>query len=148
MPGEESIRKQQYYGHKRNLFWIFIGEILNFDSNIEYQNKIEILQKNKIALWDVLEKCERTGSLDSNIITNSEVPNDFFSLFSSYKRIKRICFNGKKAYSSFNKHLLKANPSILKDKTVYLLPSTSPANASIPVDIKLQKWKDALLFKF
>lgn len=61
MPGEESIRKQQYYANSRNLFWEIMGNIFDFDKNEEYEVKIEIIKKNKIALWDVIDKCNRKG---------------------------------------------------------------------------------------
>ena len=40
-----------------------------------FEEKIALLQTNKIGLWDVLENCERKGSLDIHIKNHKE--NDF-----------------------------------------------------------------------
>ena len=144
MPGEQSLQKVQYYGHPRNVFWIIMGELLNFDPKIAYEKKLNKLKEEKIALWDVLDVCERKGSLDSSIISKSEIANNFNSFFSHHKKIKKICFNGQKAHQSFIKHILKKFPQITKNIEIYILPSTSPANASIPFEKKLLEWKNAI----
>jgi G:T/U-mismatch repair DNA glycosylase len=43
-----------------NFSSLFISEI--------YIEKIKLLQENRLGLWDVLENCERKGSLDVHII--------------------------------------------------------------------------------
>ncbi len=144
MPGEQSLIKHQYYGHPRNVFWVIIGTLFNFDPDIEYKKKLSKLKENKIALWDVLKTCERKGSLDSNIISDSEEVNDFFAFLSSHKKIKKICFNGQKAHQTFVKHVLKKFPQITQDIEIHTLPSTSPANASITFKKKLTEWENIL----
>lgn len=76
-----------------------------------YQERLELLRKNHIALWDSIDSCIREGSLDSAIC--DEVPNDFKALFAKYPKIKTICFNGGKSFQCFKKY----NKDILKDKT-------------------------------
>ncbi len=138
MPGIRSLELNQYYGHPRNLFWNFIGEICGASPKFDYQKRIEILREFGIALWDVLHYCERKGSLDSDIVTSSEVPNDIPGLLAKYPDIHLIAFNGKKAEKAFRKHIL---PELADGKITLLpLPSTSPANASIPKAEKLQRW--------
>jgi hypoxanthine-DNA glycosylase len=59
-----------------------------------------VLQVNKIGLWDVLENCERQGSLD---IHKNQKENDFESLFRLFPNIKTIVFNGKESHKYFCK---------------------------------------------
>ncbi|MCI9844878.1 DNA-deoxyinosine glycosylase [Flavobacterium pectinovorum] len=135
MPGTKSLETQQYYGHAQNNFWRFMFEILNEDFTQDYENKKTLLIKNKIALWDVLQFCERIGSLDSAI--KNEVPNDFEQFLRQHPNIKTILFNGQKAAAFFKKHV-----SVKDNKYQFiLLPSTSPANAGKPFESKLNEWK-------
>ena len=68
IPGIASLTKQEYYAHPRNHFWKIIYTLLS-NSTISpiFEEKIELLQTNKIGIWDVLENCERKGSLDIHI---------------------------------------------------------------------------------
>lgn len=139
MPGGESLRQEQYYAHPRNKFWEIMGEILNFDYQIPYLERLRLLRNNKIALWDVAHSCVRPGSLDSNI--KEETPNDFETFFKKCPKIKLIVFNGQTARKLFIKH--KKNMDI-PDLELRLAPSTSPANASYTYQQKLAEWKRAL----
>ena len=146
MPGSISLEKNEYYAHPRNLFWKIIESTFDIPLELTYGKRIDRLIYNKLALWDVLQHCQRKGSLDSNIMTTSEEANNFLAFFEHYNHIKRICFNGTKAFNAFKKHILKNNPSVSDQYQLITLPSTSPANASIPTSIKYEKWKDALDF--
>ena len=77
-PGDESIEKQEYYSSSSNNFWKLVGKIIEIDLELPYKEKIEILLKNHIGLWDVMRSCEREGSLDRNI--KRFTPNDFSNL--------------------------------------------------------------------
>ena len=89
--------------------------------------------KNQIALWDVLEACVRSGSLDSAIV--QEVPNDFNSFLKAHPNIKHIYFNGQKAAAYFKKYIKPEN-----DYHLTTMPSTSPAHAGKSFDAKLMEW--------
>jgi len=140
MPGTKSLEIQQYYGHVQNNFWRFMFEILNEDFSNDYQIKKALLLKNKIALWDVLQFCERIGSLDSAI--KNEIANDFEQFLKQHANIKTIIFNGQKATAFFKKYVYINNA----DYQLITLPSTSPANASKPFAAKLEEWKIIRLF--
>ncbi len=144
MPGEESLRQQQYYAHPRNLFWEFMGDMFGFDKSIPYSMRLEKLKQNKIALWDVVYQCKRPGSLDSEIKISTTEPNDFVSFFEKYKGIKTVFFNGKKAEALFKRFIIKKNLLINYNLSFYQLPSTSPANASITREIKIKEWSKIL----
>jgi hypoxanthine-DNA glycosylase len=68
------------------------------DNSITYKEKKLFLLKNKLALWDVIESCERDGSSDNKI--KNEVINNFEALFNTHD-FKKVIFNGKKAAKLF-----------------------------------------------
>ena len=134
MPGAQSLAMNEYYGHPRNLFWKLISAVFNDQLPTDYHQKKEILLRNKIAVWDVLQACERQGSLDNAI--KKEVPNDFTKFLDEHSNIKLIAFNGQKAAAFFKKHV-----RLTKEYTFITLPSTSPAHAGKSFEQKLKEWK-------
>ena len=144
MPGEMSLTAQQYYAHPRNVFWKILSEVFDFDIGLDYSQRLRQLKLQKIALWDVLQSCERIGSLDSNIVKQTEVANDFAGFFKQHKQLKRICFNGGKARDAFNKHVLNRHLKFKQQFDFYALPSTSPAHAAMNYETKLLHWRKAL----
>lgn len=142
MPGVASLNAQQYYAHPRNLFWMFLFEAFATPYNPltppTYDEKITFALQHHIGFWDAAHTCSRTGSLDTHI--KNVVPNDFQRLFSLYPQIHTLLFNGKTAFNLFSRFY----QSLLTDKKYFILPSTSPANASIPLDEKRELWMKAL----
>ena len=134
MPGTKSLELNQYYGHTQNNFWKFIFTILKEDLSTDYETRKALLHKNKIALWDVLQYCDRVGSLDSAI--KNEIANDFEAFLKQHPNIKTILFNGQKAVVFFKKYV-----HLEKSYQLITLPSTSPANASKTFQSKLDEWK-------
>lgn len=100
MPGKQSLKKNEYYGHGGNRFWEVITELLGGSVYDDYKSRCSILLSNGIALWDVLESCERESSLDKDI--RNPVPNDFGKLFRQYPKIQTIIFNGNPPYEQYN----------------------------------------------
>jgi TDG/mug DNA glycosylase family protein len=147
MPSVISLDKAEYYAHSRNCFWWIMSEIYNFDINQSYDQRCELLLQNKIAVWDVLHDCERQGSLDSAIVRNSEVVNDFQKLFLNYTSLTKVIFNGAAAERIFKRYVakLKVNQSIdFQIEKWHRCPSTSPAHASLTKQSKLHSWSLAL----
>ncbi|MEM7183855.1 MAG: DNA-deoxyinosine glycosylase [Spirochaetota bacterium] len=148
MPGEESIRKQEYYGNPKNLFWDIVYRILqpkwDFFATVHdtepYHKRLQLLQENKIALSDNLQYCDRIGSLDKNI--RNHVKNDFASFFHKYQNIRRVVCNGELAYKYFK----ESNQTICGVRNIVItkVPSTSSANASNSF-AKLRDWKKEIL---
>jgi hypoxanthine-DNA glycosylase len=136
MPGEESLRQQQYYAHPRNLFWDIMGELFGAGRELPYEERLAVLRKNGVALWDVAHTCRRKGSLDS-MMTEVEA-NDFAALFADAPQIHTIFFNGQTAATLFRKLVL---PELKRELELIILPSTSPANASIPPANKKAVWR-------
>lgn len=138
MPGIASLTKQEYYGNPRNHFWRIRYTL--FDTlpvSDSFEEKIQLLQKNKIGLWDVLENCERKGSLDIHIKNHKE--NDFEMLFKQYPEIHTIVFNGKESHKYFIKKFGQ-----IEGITYYVMPSTSPANTMF-FENKLKIWSTGFL---
>jgi TDG/mug DNA glycosylase family protein len=116
-------------------------KILSIPLAAEYEARCSMLKAKRVSLWDVLKICARSSSLDSDIVESSIVPNDFEGFLASHPNIELICFNGAKAEKSFTKHVLPNLQSALLRTSLVRLPSTSPANASIPVEVNLNKWE-------
>lgn len=99
--------------------------------NMPYETlpqKLQILQKHRLALWDIIGSCERKNSSDANL--KNIQPNDIPTLLQNYPNIEIIAFTGKKAFKLYSRHF--ANLAI---KTI-LLPSPSPAYAAMRFDEK------------
>lgn len=144
MPGVASLRQAQYYAHPRNAFWPLAARIFGFDAGLGYDERLQALRANRVALWDVLQACERPGSLDADIRGDTLVPNDFNAFLDRYPSIARICFNGAKAAAMFRRHALPNLPAAASIQ-FFELPSTSPAHASASFAQKLAAWEPALI---
>lgn len=139
MPGQVSLGAQEYYAHPRNAFWPIMGELVGALPALSYTDRCNILTTKGIAVWDVIKSCRRTSSLDSDIEQSSITINDFTDFFQKHPRINKVFFNGKTAELNFKRFVLP----VLKDKTLILkgLSSTSPANAAITFQKKLDNWR-------
>lgn len=139
MPGIASLEAAQYYAHKHNLFWKLLFEATGTPYEApDFEFKKKTLLTYGFGLWDAAQSCTREGSLDADI--KNAVPNDFAGLFNRYPGIVRLLFNGQTAFKLFKRF----NSALLEEKTYLVLPSTSPANASIPLAERRQKWLEAL----
>jgi len=139
MPGAASLAARQYYAHPQNTFWRILSLLLMFDRNAPYAIKIAAMKSAQIAVWDVLKSCIRSGSADAMIERDTQMPNDFSTFFRKHRGITHVFFNGTAAEIFFRRHALRetAAPSIRYGS----LPSTSPANASLSFEEKLQAWR-------
>ena len=132
-PGEASLAAQQYYAHPRNQFWALLSTILDEDLVTQsYENRLKKLRTHRIGLWDVIAACAREGSLDSAI--RDVRHNDFALLKQQCPSLKRVCFNGK---TSGKQAPLFAEAGF----DTLLLPSSSPAYASMTFAQKLERWR-------
>ena len=138
-PSVKSREVMFYYGHPQNRFFKVLTKVFKDDSSINaIEERKAFLVKHKIALYDVIEECDITGSSDSSI--TNVTPVDISAILCKYPSIKVIGVNGGKAKELFNKYLL---PLVGDTKVVYL-PSTSPANAKMRVDDLVKEYKRLL----
>lgn len=142
MPGLASLNANEYYAHPRNQFWPIVCALLGIDALLPYESRLNALHDNGIAVWDVIKDCSRNGSLDSAIVKQTIVPNDFVIFFRKYPSIRSVFFNGATAENLFRKFYLTAAQKVCQDTRNYKrLPSTSPANAALSLERKLETWK-------
>ena len=99
------------------------------------------VRRKRGRYWDVLQSCTRHSSLDSDIDDRSIVTNDFRTFFEEHPSISRLFFNGAKAESVYTMQVLPGLPARQAEISLQRLPSTSPANASMTVERKLEKWR-------
>jgi len=139
MPGKASLNAQRYYAHPHNAFWRIMTVLLEVPPDAAYIARVRALQDAKLAVWDVLQSCERHGSLDSSIRRDSEVANNFATFFAQHPRITQVFFNGGAAEAGFKRHCsaLLGDPRFSFQR----LPSTSPAHASLRFEQKLAAWR-------
>lgn len=142
MPGRASLEAGEYYANPRNLFWSIMHELFGIDPRLPYPERLKALTRRGVGLWDVLQHCERAGSLDSAIVPASEVPNDFGPLLDACPGLRAFCFNGQKAAQAFRRHVLPTlPPNVRATLDFFVLPSTSPANAGQSLAEKLNRWR-------
>ncbi len=137
MPGKTSLAEQQYYAHPQNRFWRLMGLLWQEDFvAASYEERLCLLLKHRVALWDTIKSCERVGSLDSDI--KNAIGNDFFAFTKEYPSIKLICLNGGASWKYFRRF----NAKFIKEECCAFLPlpSTSPANARYSTEMLLEKW--------
>ena len=120
-PSVKSRKVQFYYGNPQNRFWKVLGEILNENFDVSTTQKIEILQKHNVALWDIVKCSNIVGSSDAILIKNvsNKDINNIDELIEKTKITKILC-NGKTSYLLCLKYV-KSNVEIVS------LPSTSSA---------------------
>ncbi len=135
-PGAASLAAQQYYAHPRNALWpilsVLCGEEL---AALPYADRLPRLLAHGFGLWDVLGACEREGSLDSAI--RNPAANDFARLRELCPQLETVGFNGQTS-GKFAPGFAQAGY-----RTV-VLPSTSPAHASLSFEDKLMCWRELM----
>ena len=132
-PGAASLAAQPYYAHPRNLLWPILSALTGEPlAQLPYAERLPRLLAHGFGLWDVLGACEREGSLDSAI--RKPAANDFARLRELCPLLETVGFNGQTSG--------KFAPQFAAEgyRTV-VLPSTSPAYASMPFDAKLEAWR-------
>lgn len=140
MPGQRSLQAHAYYAHPQNRFWPMMETLFGISASLPYAERLQQLQAHGVGIWDVLKQCFRPGSLDSEIDEQSIIVNDFSSLLHTHPQIRHICFNGAKAEQAYLRYV--AGKTALPHQPEYhRLPSTSPANASIPWVSKVAAWQ-------
>ena len=133
LPSVKSREQGFYYGHPQNRFWKVLARLLEWEEPQSIEEKKEMLLKNQIAIWDVLESCDIQGSSDSSI--KNPVAADIPGLLEKTK-IEKIYVNGTTAGKYYKKYLL---PLIGVEAVV--LQSTSPLNCRYNLDKLVDNWR-------
>ena len=142
MPGPESLRCGQYYAAAGNAFWDIMGSICGAGRSLDYRKRIRRLQEAGIAVWDVLQQCERQGSRDAGIDPDTEMPNKLADFLKIHAKILHVFFNGQKPEAAFYRHVWPGLSADIKNRVgLATLPSTSGANTWSSKEEKLQEWR-------
>ena len=140
LPSQQSLVKQQYYGHPRNAFWPIMGELFAAGPKTPYAERTQLLSGHGIAVWDVLKSGHRPGSMDAAIDVGSAMPNDFASLSTDHPELTLVCFNGQAAGRLFRDLVPDEVQELLGAVRFITMPSTSPAYAAMSFSDKLKQW--------
>jgi hypoxanthine-DNA glycosylase len=133
IPGEESLRRRQYYAHPRNLFWRIIFALFDATPPTDYAARLAFVAAHRIALWDVCELGERERSADTTI--RRERPNAIDRLLDEHPLICVVAFNGTTARRLHDRHFTRR-----ANLTYLAMPSTSPAHATVDFTEKFARW--------
>lgn len=134
LPGAASLAAGRYYAHPRNQFWYLLGAMLETDLEAQpYGTRLETLKAAGVGLWDVVGTAHRPGSLDSAI--RNAAANDLTALIVTLPHVRAVAFNGAKGHALGSRLLAGTGLPLIQ------LPSSSPANASIPIETKLERWR-------
>lgn len=131
-PSVKSREQQFFYGHKQNRFWRVMAQVLGCEVPEDIEQKRHMLLTHHIALWDVIESCEITGSSDASI---RDVRANDLSRILNRADIREIYTNGSKAYELYRKYIFPQN-----GRKAHPLPSTSPANAGYSLEKLVKAW--------
>jgi TDG/mug DNA glycosylase family protein len=144
LPGRRSLEAGQYYAQPHNAFWKIMSALFDAGPELPYEQRLSRLVQGRVALWDVIEAGARPGSLDSAIDQRNAIPNDFSGFFSRHPDIRLIGFNGQTAARFFHQRVRPMLSIEQASIPTVVLPSTSPAYASMGFEAKLERWADAL----
>jgi hypoxanthine-DNA glycosylase len=142
LPGDESLRMQQYYANPRNQFWTILAGIYGEELHADYLRRLAFLEDRCIALWDVVQRADRTGSLDSSI--RNATTNDFAQLLARVPDLRVIVFNGATAARLFERDVRNHLDAERMQSLQFLpLPSSSPIPGRNVLTLaqKIEKWR-------
>jgi TDG/mug DNA glycosylase family protein len=120
MPSVVSLQRQQYYANPRNHFWHLMADVLG-ETGVpqDYEERLDMLRRHGVALWDALESCVRPGSLDGDI--RQQRPNDVVALVRAHQSLRAVACNGRAAQAAWRRACEGLPPM-----REILLPSSSP----------------------
>lgn len=135
-PSVKSREANFYYGHAQNRFWPLMARLLDAPVPQSIDEKRALMLARGVALWDVIEECDISGSADSSI--KNAVPTDVPRILAAAD-IQGVYCNGALTYKLYMKNLLP-----LCGVAAVKLPSTCPANAAWSLDRLYAEWRQIL----
>lgn len=134
MPSPVSRETGFYYGHPRNRFWRVMAALWDEAIPQSPGQRRAFALDHGVALWDVLASCEIAGASDASIA--DPVPNDL-STITGIAPIGTVFTTGAKAAHLYAKLCSDQLPGIEH----IALPSTSAANARMPLDELVRSYR-------
>ena len=132
-PSVRSREEGFFYGHPQNRFWKVLAAVFSAPVPVSVPEKKAFLLSHGIALWDVIARCEITGSSDASV-KNAE-PTDLSVILQSAS-VRRVYCNGTLAYDLYRRYQLP-----MTGLEAVKLPSTSPANAAWTESRLREAWR-------
>jgi nucleoside-triphosphatase len=122
----------------------------------------EAAVRSGIAVWDVLAEVHVKGRKTKKAKGEPSPPNEIMDMLCRVQSIRKICFIGANAKAAFVKHfgghvdgdkMTVANSVVdggvpresFREIRLIVLPSSSRANARVPMAEKVRAWKEALM---
>lgn len=122
-PSVKSLEQGQFYGNPQNYMWRIVYRLFaSSDPDPSYEARLSFLKEHRLALWDVIESCEREGSLDVNI--RDVIPQNLPKLIADYPGLRCFAFNGSKSFDTFRKFY--GGHESFRHLALLKLPSSSP----------------------
>lgn len=144
MPGAASLAARAYYAHPRNQFWSIMAALTGVPPGAPYAERTAALCAVGVAVWDVVAACRRRGSLDAAIEDGSVRHQDVAGAVRAMPQLRLIAFNGREAERQFQRAGHTDAPEWPTNLAFAVLPSTSPAMASLAPAQKQRCWLDQL----
>jgi len=152
-PGLISAAAGHYYANPRNPFWRLLHEAALTPRLLTPDQDFRMPELG-YGLTDIVKRPSR-GAVDLRWSEFQGGRERLISLVEKFKP-RAICFNSKTAFEGFfGKAVCKSfgpQTVALAGAPVFVLPSTSPANAGVPLSVKLdyfrglKAWLDSLRF--
>ena len=136
MPSPKSREQAFYYAHPQNRFWPALALALDEPAPVSREEKIALMLRHRLALWDVLYSCDITGASDASI--KNPVPNEIPALLAQ-SRIRRVLCTGATSARLYTRLVFpKTN---IPCET---LPSPSAANAQYSLEALVRAYAATL----
>ena len=121
-PSVKSRETNFFYGSPQNRFWRVLAAVLGREKPESTEEKKRFLLSNRIAVWDVIGRCEIAGSADGSI--RNALPNDTHPCWQA-ATFAKFSPTEKPQYVLYVKRIQPET-----GQRQYVLPSTSPADAA------------------
>ena len=77
---------------------------------------------------------------EQRIDVRTAVPNRFGEFLAAHRSIRCVAFNGRTAAALYRRQVLDSLPAAAQQLHYIVLPSTSPAHATLNLPAKLRRW--------
>lgn len=134
LPSPASRASAFYYGHPQNRFWPLVAALTKQPLPQTIQEKKQLLLDQGIALWDVFQQCQIRGAADISIRQAVAHP---LQAWLENRAITAVFANGQAAG--------RQACQLVHSCPVYVLPSTSSANARYSLAALIQAWEGVRL---
>lgn len=136
-PSVKSREEAFFYAHPQNRFWPLIAALFGKPVPRTVEEKAGLILSHRLALWDVIAKCEITGSSDASIA--SVEANDLRPILEGAD-VRAIFCNGGTSYDYYRRLC-----RVPLGSDAVKLPSTSPANARWTLPKLTEVWGKEIL---